>query len=60
MIFVGVRYCFRAGFSMVVESFYNEKGSAESASPESICIDLKSSLIFSSVTFAQILHSDGA
>ena len=31
MIFVGVRYSFGAGFSMRVENFYIEKGSAESA-----------------------------
>ena len=33
---------------MGVENFYIEKGSAESASPESICLDVKSSVIFSS------------
>ena len=31
MIFVGVRYSFRAGFSMGVENFYIEKCSAELA-----------------------------
>ena len=36
---------------MVVESFYIEKGSAELASPESICLDVKSSVIFSSGCF---------
>ena len=36
---------------MVVENFYIEIGSAESASPESICIDVKSSIIFSSGCF---------
>ena len=41
MIFVGVRYSFRAGFSMGVENFYIEKGSAESTSPESICLDAR-------------------
>ena len=51
MIFVGVRYSFGAGFSMGVENFYIEKGSAESASPESICLDVKSSVIFSSGCF---------
>ena len=30
---------------MGVENFYIEKGSAESASPESICLDVKSSVI---------------
>ena len=48
MIFVGDRYSFGAGFSMGVVKFYIEKGSAESASPESICLDFKSSVIFSS------------
>ena len=51
MIFVGVRNSFRAGFSMGVENFYIENGSAESASPESICLDVKSSVIFSSGCF---------
>ena len=37
MIFASVRYSFRAVFSMGVENFYIEKGSTESASPESIC-----------------------
>ena len=36
---------------MGVENFYIEKGSAESASPESVCLDLKSSVIFSSGCF---------
>ena len=36
---------------MGVENFYVEKGSAESASPVSICLDVKSSDIFSSVCF---------
>ena len=36
---------------MGVENFYIEKGSAESASPESICLDVKSSVIFSSGCF---------
>ena len=36
---------------MGVEQFYIEKGSAESASPESICLDGKSSVIFSSGCF---------
>ena len=75
MIFVGVRYSFGAGFSMGVENFDIEKGLAELASPESICLDVKS--IFSSVcfvvkafafqrlnfrlaTFAEKLHIDGA
>ena len=48
MMFVGVRYSFRAGFSMWGENFYVEKGSTESASQESICLDVKSSVIFSS------------
>ena len=48
MIFVGVRYSLRAGFSIGVENFCIGKGSAESASPESICLDVKSSVIFSS------------
>ena len=48
MIFVGVRYSFRAGFNMGVENFYIEKGSAESAYPEFICLDDKSSVIFNS------------
>ena len=51
MIFVGVRYSFGAGFSIGVENFYIEKGSAESASPDSICLDVKSSVIFSSGCF---------
>ena len=51
MIFVGVRYSFGADFSMRVEKFYTEKGSAESCSPESICLDVKSSVIFSSGCF---------
>ena len=36
---------------MGVENFYIEKGSAELASPESICLDAKSRVIFSSVCF---------
>ena len=36
---------------MGVEDFYIEKGSTESASPESICLDVKSSVIFSSGCF---------
>ena len=36
---------------MGVENFYIEKGSAESASPASICLDVKSSVIFSSGCF---------
>ena len=36
---------------MGVKNFYIEKGSAESASPESICLDVKSSGIFSSGCF---------
>ena len=36
---------------MGVENFYIEKGSAESASPESICLDVKSGVIFSSGCF---------
>ena len=51
MIFVGIRYRLGAGFSMGVEVFYIEKGSAESASPESICLDVKSSVILSSGCF---------
>ena len=51
MIFVGVRYSFGAGFSIGVENFYIEKGSAESASLESICLDVKSSVIFTSGRF---------
>ena len=51
MILVGVRYSFRAGFSMGVENFYIEKGSAESASLASICLDVKSSFIFISGCF---------
>ena len=42
MIILGVRYSFRARFSMGVENFYIEKGSAESASPDSICLDVGS------------------
>ena len=37
---------------MEVEKFYSEKGSAESASPESICFDVNSSVIFSGGCFA--------
>ena len=48
MIFLGVRYSFGAGFSMWVEKVCIEKGSAESASPESVCLDVKSSVILSS------------
>ena len=33
---------------MWVESFYIEKSSTVSAAPESICLDVKSSVIFSS------------
>ena len=51
MIFVCVRYSFRAEFSMGVESSYIEKGSAESASPESIFLDVRASVIFSSGCF---------
>ena len=51
MIFVGIRYSYRAGFSTGDENFYIEKGLAESASPESICIDVKSSVIFRSGCF---------
>ena len=51
MIFVGIRYSFRAGFSMGVENFYIQKGSAESASQDSICLDVMSSVIFSSGCF---------
>ena len=40
MIFVGVGYSCRAGFSMGVENFYIEKGSAKLVSPESICLDV--------------------
>ena len=36
---------------MGVENFYIEKGSAESASPGSICLDVNSSIIFSSGCF---------
>ena len=36
---------------MGVENFYIEKGSAESAYPESIFLDVKSSVIFSSGCF---------
>ena len=36
---------------MGVENSYIEKGSAESASPVSICFDVKSSVIFSSGCF---------
>ena len=36
---------------MRVEIFCIEKGSAESVSPESICLDVKSSVIFSSGCF---------
>ena len=46
MIFVCVRYSFRAEFSMGVESSYIEKGSAESASPRSIFLDVNASVIF--------------
>ena len=51
MIFVDVRYSFGAGFSLWVQSFYIEKDSTESASPESIRFDVKSSVIFSSACF---------
>ena len=51
MMFVSVRYGFRAGFSLGVENYYIEKRSAESASPESIRLDVKSSLNFSSGCF---------
>ena len=51
MMFVGVRYSFGAGFSMGVKNFYIERGSAESASPEFICLDVNSSVIFSSGCF---------
>ena len=47
MIFVGNRYSLRAGFSMGVGKFYVEQVSAESTSPECICLDVKSSVIFS-------------
>ena len=36
---------------MEVENFYIEKGSAESASPESIFLDVNSNVIFSSGCF---------
>ena len=36
---------------MGVENFYIEKGLAELASPESICLDVKSSVIFSKGCF---------
>ena len=36
---------------MRVENFYIVKGSAESASPESLCLAVKSSVIFSSGCF---------
>ena len=39
MIIVVVRYSFRARLSMGVENFHIEKGSAESAFPESIGLD---------------------
>ena len=51
MIFVGVRYRFRAGFSMGIENSYIKKGSAESASPKSICLDVKSSVNFNGGCF---------
>ena len=51
MIFVGVRYNFGAGFSMGAENFYIKKFSADSATPASICADVKSSGIFSSDFF---------
>ena len=51
LIFVGVRYTFSAGFSMRFKKLYIKKGSAESASPEYICLDVKSSVIFSSGCF---------
>ena len=47
MIFEGSRYSFRAGFSLRVENFYIETGLAELGSPESICLAVKSSVIFS-------------
>ena len=37
---------------MGVENFNIEKGSAESVSPETNCLDVKSSVIFSSGCFA--------
>ena len=49
MIFVGVRYSFRAGFCLGVEKIYIEKVSAELASPVSVCFDVKSIVIFSVV-----------
>ena len=36
---------------MGVENFFIEKGSAESASPESICLDVKTSVIFNTGCF---------
>ena len=51
MIFEGSRYSFRAGFSMRVENFYIQTGLAKSASPESICLAVKSSVVFSSGCF---------
>ena len=36
---------------MGVENFYIEKGLTDSASPDSICLDVKSSVIFSSGSF---------
>ena len=51
MIFVGARYSFRAGFSLGVENVYIEKGSAESTSAESMCLDVRSSVIFKSGCF---------
>ena len=44
-IFVGVRYNFRAGFSMGAENCYIEKRSRNLASPEYICLDVTSSVI---------------
>ena len=46
MVFVEVGYSFRSGFNTGVENFYFEKGLAESASPETICLDVKSRVIF--------------
>ena len=40
---------------MGIENFYIEKNSAESASPESICLDVKSSVIFSSGCFVVVV-----
>ena len=51
MIFVEAGYSFKAGFCMGFKKIFIEKGSAESASTEFVCLDVKSSVIISSGCF---------